>query len=155
MCAIILFSCKNTDDKLRIYIEQKCGFTNGYSCSINIKEALNVDYDTMFIFNEYSEEGMIGRMLGIKYSSTNLLMPNNLLVQDSHYKMILLKNKQIVYENDFEPQYIDFSGGIKLGVVYNKKFIAYCTIYKSPIFFVKKIDNSEESNRKYFYLLKN
>ena len=78
----------------------------------------------MYIFGEYTQEEEIRSILGIEYNSSNWLLPENFLVEDSHYKIILLKNRKIVYEEDFKQLYSIIDRGLKVKKVEEKKTIS-------------------------------
>jgi hypothetical protein len=89
LLVICLFSCKKSkDDQLTTYIEKKCSFDNKDTCYINLKDVFNVDYDTMFVFDEYTQLQGVRLILGLEeYDSKNNLLPNGFLVEDSHKKI--------------------------------------------------------------------
>lgn len=65
------YSCSNTDIKLLTYIEKHCDLSNNDNCYINIKDALKVDFDTMYVFGEYTKAEEISAFLRLNYSNTN------------------------------------------------------------------------------------
>lgn len=144
----LCYGCSNTDDKLRSYIEKHCDFKSKDTCDINIKDALNVDFDTMYVFGEYTQMEEFNSILRLPYKNTKL-------VEDSHYRIILLKNREIVYEDDFEQYYSKISRGENVKRVADENMTCYCRMYVSPIFKVEKVDNDNGQLTKYFYILKN
>jgi hypothetical protein len=118
-----------------------------------LKKALTIDYDTMYIFREYTILSAMRDILGIKnykYKSS----PDALLVEDSHYKIILLKNHEIVYDNDFEHHYTYIENGSIVegkGIFDGNTITDYALLYTSPIFCVEKKLND---NGKEFYILR-
>ena len=90
-CVFIVFaSCKKTDKTLFSYIDSQCP----QGGIVNLKKALDVDYDTAFLFGDCINGKDISMGLGITY-------PQNTFLQDDEYKLILLKNHKIVYDNSF------------------------------------------------------
>ena len=73
-----------------------------------MKNALKVDYDTAFLFSECTSNKDIETVLEIP-------CPKKLFLQDSEYKLILLKNHEIVYDNSFYCRRVEF-------FFYNPKF---------------------------------
>lgn len=99
VCAYSI-SCSDTSYKISDYIRESC--YNGYqTCKIDLREALKVDYDRLYLFNEYTTENEIKSVLSIEYKSHKT-------IADSEFRIILLKNNQIVYEDNFNTRFIRF-----------------------------------------------
>lgn len=151
---IVFQQCNNnTDDKLFSYIKNNCKFNNcDTCCQINFKYIFKIDYDTMYIFHEYTVLNIIRNVLHIKgYRQTE--NANTILIDDSHYKIILLKNHKILYEDDFEYKhtYIDKGYVIeKKGIFDSNTITDYAFLYTSPIFFVEKKLN--DTGREFYVL---
>lgn len=96
----ILISCSGTAKKITDYIDQSC-YSFGDTCRIDLREALEVDYDRLYLFNEYTAEHEISSVLDIDYKSDKT-------IGDSRFRMILLKKNQIVYEDDLNTRLIRF-----------------------------------------------
>lgn len=71
------------------------------SGQINLKKALNVDYDSAYLFVECTTNRDIEMILGIPYQKKTY-------IQDSECKLILIKNNKIVYEDLFYCKAIEF-----------------------------------------------
>ena len=98
----LFYGCSNTDNKLNNYIESHCNFNLADTCYINLKDALNIEYDKMYFFVEYTSEDEISEIMGIPYSNTKR-------IHDSEKKIILLKNDKVVYDDTYYPWRIYFS----------------------------------------------
>lgn len=101
---LIFASCKKTDKILFSYIDS----ANPQGGVINMKDALKVDYDTAFLFSECTTNKDIETILEMPY-------PKKTFLQDSEYKLILLRNHKIVYDNSFYCKRVEF-------FFYNPKF---------------------------------
>jgi hypothetical protein len=137
---LLFYGCSNTDDKLRNYIETHCDFTKSDICYIDMKDALKIDYDKMYLFGETTMADEISTVLGIPYS-------NDKYISDSKYRIIFIKNGKIVYENDYYQKYTRFFG-------VNNKVIEvnfYCVLYTNSIFVVEK--RKYEGQYPYIYYL--
>ena len=135
----LLYGCSNTDDKLNKYIEAHCSFNGLDTCYINIKEALKIDYDEMYLFGESTMADEISKVIGIPYN-------NDKYITDSKYRMILLKNNEIVYEDDYYQKHTYFFN-IENRIEVN----FFCALYTSSIFWIEK---GVDSEKKSFYLLR-
>jgi hypothetical protein len=140
LSGLLFYSCINTDDKLNKYIEIHCSFYGSDTCYINIKEALKIDYNRMYLFGETTTANEISKILGIPYK-------NNKYIPDSKYRIILLKNNKIIYEDDYYQKNVSFFS-LENRVEVN----FYCALYTTSNFWVEK----REHNGKYpyFYLLR-
>lgn len=90
-------TCESTDNILFSYIESLCP----QGGNVNLMRALDVDYDTAFLFGGCTNEREIETALGIPYSQKTFL-------QDSEYKLILLKEHNIVYDKNFYCKRVEF-----------------------------------------------
>lgn len=98
VCVFVTFtSCKRTDMILFSYIDSTCSEGG----QVNLKKALGVDYDTAFLFGECTNGKEIEKALGLPYSHKTFL-------QDHEYKLILMKNHDVVYDNNFYCEKIEF-----------------------------------------------
>jgi hypothetical protein len=94
------FACNQTDKRIIRYVKSACTNDND-TCRIDLRQVLNVDYDCMYLFGEYTQPDEISSVMGIAYSS-------NKSIADSHKRIILVKNNQIVYEGDFSTRHMTF-----------------------------------------------
>jgi hypothetical protein len=103
-CFYVLFcsSCKNSEDKLVSYIESHCNFNKSDTCCIDFGNVVNVDYDVMYIFGESTTNDEISGIVGLPYNNDNNIL-------DSEYRIILIKNKKIVYEDNVNQDKVIFS----------------------------------------------
>lgn len=98
ICSCVVFaSCRNTDRVLSSYIESECP----QGGVINLKKALGEDYDTAYLFYDCTTGQEMASAMGVPYSPKAFL-------QDSEYKLILLKNHKIVYDNNFYCHKVEF-----------------------------------------------
>jgi hypothetical protein len=123
-----------------------------------LKDVFNVDYDTMFVFGEYTQIQGIRLILGIKdYTNYESLMPEGFLVKDSYNKIILIKNRKIVYEEDTKFPYFYDDGVIvnKTGIFDGEPYEHSARMYISSKFLVTKKHDPKGHIKKYFYILEN
>jgi len=119
----MFFSCKTeTDDLIFKHIESIKKMDEGDSVLFEMPDALQVDYDTGYLFGEGTRSSEISKIIEIPYS-------NEKFITDSKYRVILIKNDKIVYENDFYQRRIEFDlkteqDSIGMYVSY-KKFTAH------------------------------
>lgn len=92
MMAFGLISCQHTDEKIINYIESN-GLVDKSDFVIDLRDILGVKYDSMYLFVEYTNTN-ITDIIGKKYSNWRE-------IADSHKRIILFKNGDIVYEDDF------------------------------------------------------
>lgn len=135
-CINLVLSCKKTDKQLFSYIDS-IGAPNG---SINMKEAIGADYDTAYLFGECITNKDIEMVLGLPYKKRTFL-------QDSEYKLILLKNHAIVYDERFYCKKVEFF--FSKQYEYQKVHIGYA-MWSDSIFYTKL---KKRSNGEYFYQL--
>lgn len=115
-------ACKSTDEILFSYIDSFCP----QGGNINLMRALNVDYDTAFLFGECTNEKEIEAAIGITYSQKTFL-------QDSEHKLLLLKDHNVVYDKNFYCKRVEF-------FFYNTKYCYppdkgwYCYVWTDSIF---------------------
>ena len=91
--SFICISCRHLNDIVKEYINSNMITGQSYY-SIDLREVLQIDYDSMYIFGEYSNTD-IEDIIGIEYCNKNKL------IADSDHRIILFKNGKIVYEDDF------------------------------------------------------
>jgi len=141
MLSGLFFACNHTDTKIIKYVQSACP-SNTDTCTIDLQKILNVDYDSMFLFGEFTQPDEISSIMGITYSS-------NKTIPDSEKRIILLKDKQIVYENDFSTRFMKFEEITeRIDTVQKNSFYL---VHYSSLYLVSK-DLYNESN--YIYYLK-
>jgi hypothetical protein len=155
----IFFSCNgNRGEIISEYIESKCSGISPDTCEIYFSKVFNTSFDTMYVFNEYTQvQGLIS-ILGVKeYNNTNYFMPEGFLVEDSHRKIISISHGEIVYDIDVEWNYV-FSGGIEIvknGIFDGDSIAHFAEIYVSPVFSVTTIQSENDVSDKSYYFLGN
>lgn len=122
LCCFFFVSCKKTDNIIFSYIDSTCPQGGVF----NMKKALRVDYDTAFLFWECTNDETIEMVLGLSY-------PYKTFLQDSEYKLILLKNHRIVYDNNFYCRRVEFFFR-NSNYRYTKDNILYCYRWSDSIF---------------------
>lgn len=100
MMAFGLISCQHTDEKIINYIKSN-GLNDQSDYIIDLHDILGIEYDSMYIFTEYTNTN-IAYVIGKKYSNFREIV-------DSHNRIILFKNGDIVYEDDFPIRNMCFS----------------------------------------------
>lgn len=126
------------------YIESNYSLGENDTCSIDLRKALNVDYDTMYLFGECTTAEEISQIINIPYQ-------NNKYIYDSKYRIILIKNRTVVYEDDFyQDKKIFFF--IYYESFRHKSTNVYYDKVSNPIFLVKKW--KRESNNSICYGLR-
>lgn len=143
-----LFSCSDTDEKLHTYINKELNARSNDSCYINLTDALEINYDTMFIFGEFCKADEISSVLRQNYANADA-------VEEGSRRIILLKEGKVVYEDTYEQKYIVISGGERLKNIDLRNIACYCRVYSSPVFLVERINDDKGHLTKYFYLLQN
>lgn len=95
-----LISCQHTDEKIINYIKSN-GQTDQSDYVIDLRDILEVEYDSMYLFVEYTNTN-IALIIGKNYSNWRE-------ITDSHKRIILFEKGEIVYEDDFPLRNIWFS----------------------------------------------
>ncbi|MDR0970899.1 MAG: hypothetical protein LBM25_00765 [Bacteroidales bacterium] len=134
---ITFYSC-NTNYKIKRYIESNCDFDKSDVCYINLKKALKTDYDTMYIFGGTTSAEEVSKIINLKYTNNNW--------NDDSWKIVLVKNREIVYEDEYYSRNISF-------FQYEDYRYAGCIgydLYTDSMFYVKKL---KKASGAYFYRL--
>ena len=139
----LIYGCSNTDDKLKKYIESHCSFEQSEICYIDLKDALNIDYDKMFLFGEGIRSDEISNIIGLTYSKDKF-------VPDSKYRIIFVKNNKVVYDDDYYQYQTDF---VLLNPIKEVYPLTTCYLCTDSIFYVTKREN-EGGRYPYIYFLK-
>lgn len=169
ICLCFFISCNNTPNKLYKYIKLNCQFQDCGKifyesnfvedtclCYIDLRQALNIDFDTMYIFREYTPLTVIQDILDMKDYKQSSHQNTELLVQEGSYKIILLKNHKIVHEDDFKFQKIIFQNGTIIegtGIFDGNSIKDYAFLYISPFFKVIKVSGG--AKEEVYYLVGN
>lgn len=137
ICLYCFINCsKNTEDMIYNYINSSCSFENDDICVIDLREALDIDFDTFYLFGEGSRQDFISKTINISYNNSNF-------IPDSKYRLVLIKADSIVFDNDFYQNKIRFYIKNK----YNETSQLYYKLH-NPFFCVSKKNDSKD-----FYLL--
>ncbi|MDI9312805.1 MAG: hypothetical protein QM535_21525 [Limnohabitans sp.] len=152
---LLLLGCNsNKKNEFYSYIENKCIFENSDTCYIDLKDFFKVDYDTMYVFGEYIPLEGVRLILGMQdYKSSNALMPKGFLVEDSYNKIILLKDHNVVFDEDIKNPYF-YDDGIevrKIGAFDGEPITHYAKIFTTSKFMIKKKRNGTG----YYYIYRN
>ncbi len=119
-----------TTRRLIHYLETE--LTDGCdNCIIDLRKALKVDYDSLYVFCEYTQDEEISSILGRQYNSPFLSG-----IPDSHHRIILIKNNKLVYQNVYSSQEFEFDR-ITQKIVDNNT--GGYLIHYSPYYYVKRI----------------
>jgi hypothetical protein len=152
---LLLFGCNNSkQSEFYSYIESNCSFEKSDTAYIDLKVFFQVNYDTMYVFGEYTQLEGVRLILGIQdYESSNALMPKGFLVEDSYNKIILLRDHKIVFDEDFKAPYF-YDDGIevkKIGVFDNAPCPHYAKIFTTSKFMVIR----KKEGGSYYYIYRN
>ena len=135
-------ACNQTDKKIFKYVQSICS-NDVDTCRIDLRQALNVDYDKMYLFGESTTDDEISSIIGQEYHK-------NKTITDSKYRIILLKNQKIVYENDFYQHDIYFAEITEERDTINLPTFFYL-IHNTPYYFVTK--KYHTNNTECYYVL--
>lgn len=137
-----LISCnQNADNRINNYILCNCDFTNNKECIIDMRKVLSIDYDTMYIFDGYDLKNSVPLIVEGK----KIELTGNFIYGDEKDKIIFSSNNKIKYEMGWKHNNVYISDGKiieKYGIFDGDSLIVSAMIYDSPIFKVKKGDNS-------------
>jgi len=139
---LLLLGCNSSKkNEFYSYIESKCSFENSDTTYIDLKDFFRVDYDTMYVFGEYTLLEGVRLILNIPdYECSNALMTKGFLVEDSYNKIILLKDHRVVFDEDMKVPYL-YSDGIevkKQGVFDGEPYIHHAKIFTTSKFMIVK-----------------
>ena len=138
----LFFGCTNsTNKKITRYLRD---FECMDTCRVDLRQVLNVDYDKMYLFGESILDDDISSIIGQKYRYSPFF--KNYIIPDSKYRIILLKDNKIVYEDDFYQRGIIFTEITNERDTINFANIFYL-VHHSPFYLVTK------SHGKNFYEL--
>jgi len=102
MFCLNLIGYNSTPEKIERYIKKHCNFDNTDTCYIDLRKALKVDFDTLYIFNEATPLTGVQNILGINDYGKSKNPEQTLIVYGFNMrKIILLKNNKVVYEDEY------------------------------------------------------
>jgi hypothetical protein len=155
---LILFmcGCVHTDEKINKYIQTHCSFEVGDTCYIDLRKVFKVDYDTMYLFNDFTILDAIQNCLGSK--SFEPKRPFKIMaIEYNVYSVVLMKNGKIVY-NDYKKYYgsstIEYGTPICIQGEFDGNIIidtAY--LYSSSVFKVVRQRNDTDQKKSFHYML--
>lgn len=90
---MLFISCNKTERRLMSYL-RTVNPSQQKEVTIDLRKAMDVDYDCAYLFYECTTERDIEAVLGIPYRKKTYL-------PDSKHKLILMKDKKIVYDDNF------------------------------------------------------
>lgn len=135
---IVLYGCSSINNRIINYIDCNCDFINNDTCFIDMEKVFQKDFETLYIFGETTTASEISEAIGMPYQ-------NNTYISDSKYRIIMVYNSDIIYEEDFYQKDIKFSTNKK------HKNIIYTCKQNSTTFTVYRI--YLDSKKTYFYYL--
>lgn len=109
-----LYSCTNSlKENLVSFIENNCKFENNVGCILDLNIFIKEKFNRIYIFGETTTNEEISKIIGVKYEGN--------YISDSKYRIIVLMNNRIVFEEDFEEDLFEFDRSDKKifhGLVY-------------------------------------
>jgi|SaaInl1SG_22_DNA_1037389.scaffolds.fasta_scaffold13950_3 hypothetical protein len=97
---LLLFSCNNTESELIEFMESNFEHIENSILEIDLEEAFNTQYDTLYLFGEFTQSEEISSVIGIEY--------NGRIVSDSKKRIILVENGCIVFETNISTKNLTF-----------------------------------------------
>ena len=143
LVALGLISCQHTDEKIINYIKSK-ELTGKTDYVIDLRDIMGVKYDSMYLFVEYANAN-IASIIGKKYSNCRE-------IADSYERIILFKDGNIVYEDDFPLRKMCF------GEITERKDTTFsCRVHYGSTYKVENLDgyyrlNLEKGKYPQYYL---
>ena len=134
-----------TTRKIVHYMETKLPLDSD-TCLIDLRTVLKVDYDSLLIVCEFTQDEEISMLLGFPYKS-----PFFSSIPDSHSRIFLLKNSRIVYQNTFYCQDFCFNG-ITQRIVDDFGESDFYMIHYSPYYSVKRLQQNDVHHPFYYVL---
>ena len=99
---LMLNSCAHTPQKIERYIKNHCDLRTVDTCFIDLNQALETDYDTMYVFNSLIPLTGIQNIIGIKDYGKCKNPEMTLIGHDSETcRIILVKNNKVVYDDEY------------------------------------------------------
>lgn len=152
---ILFSSCTSTDEKIYSYIENHCVFETEEICYMDIRDALKVDFDTMYIFPGYPvPKEVVSYVLRTNYEKAKENSDADLI--------ILVKDKKIVYESEWTHSQVAIDGGKEYfevtseDVIFDGEKLPFSyLVYVTSIFKVEKVSNPSGQLNKSFYIITN
>jgi len=128
---ITFLSCSHTPNKLEEYINCNDELESNGNANIDLRKALKIDYDTMFVFDVFTPVSVVRSIIGIPDYGDYRTPETALICSDSEMcKIILTKDKKVVYDDEYH--YNDYQ--VKIN------YHSFDTIVGEGIFDGKKIE---------------
>jgi hypothetical protein len=137
----LFLACNHTDKKIIRYVQSVCP-NDWDSCRIDLRKVLKIDYDRVYLFCEFTQSDKIASVIGIAYSSDKT-------IADSEWRIILLKDNEIVYEDDFPTRFMRFRETTAKIDTINKNLLYL--LHYSPYYLVTRGINNYDKG--YYYYL--
>ena len=127
----LLYSCTNSlKENLVGFIENNCKFENNVGCRLDLNMFIKEKFNRIYIFGETTTNEEISKIIGVKYKGN--------YISDSKYRIIVLMNNRIVFEEDFEEDLFEFDHSDKKifhGLIYRA--------YNTSKFEIVRIENNK------------
>lgn len=141
-----IMSCSHTPTKLEKYINNHNLLKDTSDASIDLRDALKTDYDTMFVFDSFTPITGVKRIIGIPDYGYSDNPETALICSDSEMcKIILVKNKKVVYDDEYyfndyyvKIDYHGFDTVINEGIFDGEKIKTIGYINTDPVLRVNK-----------------
>ena len=150
----LISSCSNNKIETKVIksLERNC---RGDTCTVNLNELTEFDWDKVYIFDDWSTPEKISKTIGIEYKKNNHF-------PDGYHKMIFVKASEIVHEEEFGGNSDQTSS---INILYPIDTVSYSQEKKSytnvnsyvpknqAIFFVRKVKIKGSCNSCFMYEL--
>ena len=138
--------CTDFDYKVEKYIVEHCDFEDYDTCFIDIKDIINIDFDTLFIFDGYS---LPESVTVIAEGDTNIVSEGDFIYGSEIDKIVCVKNKKIIYQAKWQHKsiWLESEGVLveKDGIFDGKKGLIYeADMYLTSKFKIVRV--KEEDN---------
>ena len=80
-------------NRLKPLIDNEIQRCDSDSCVVDLRITLGIDWDYLYVFNEYDSPSLISEIIGITYSGR--------MVPDQHSRIILVKGTKVAAEDDY------------------------------------------------------
>ncbi len=138
---VVFCSCsKKADTNINRYIRWHCHFRGNEACTIDLREAFGIDYDTMFLFHEFTVPNAMKNCLNdTTFEPVTPFSP--LAIEYNCHFLVLKKDNKIVlnaYKDNYGPR---LEGGIPTdiqGIWDNQLITDKAMVFASPLFKVTK-----------------
>ncbi len=99
---LMLGSCIHTPKKIEKYIKKHYNLGTTDTCYIDLRKALRLDYDTMYVFESLTPLTGVQNILGIQDYGKCKNPEKTLIGHDSEMcRIVLVKNNKVIYEDEY------------------------------------------------------